>query len=219
MLTFDIETTGTKNEEVIKKLAESIRPPGSIKKQESIDKWMEENYDQALKDKIADTALSGMYGRVTCIAWINDDDIVQSTSIYTNEIESINNFYAAIDTWGNDVFCGHNIHGFDLQFLKQRSIILGIKPPKSLWKAMNAKPWDDCIKDTMLMWSQDKNKMIGLDTLCWILGIDRGDTSITGSETAALWETGPQKVIDKCVNDVRKTVEVYNKLTFNDSVF
>ena len=217
MMTFDIETTGTKDEDVIKKLAESIRPPAQIKKQESIDKWMEENYDQALKDKISDTALSGMYGHVTCIAWNDGVDFSSHESMTEEEV--IRDFYSYLSLQDLNVFCGHNIYGFDLQFLKQRSIILGIKPPKSLWKAMNAKPWDDCIKDTMLMWSQDKNKMIGLDTLCWILGIDRGDTSITGSETAALWETNPQKVIDKCVNDVRKTVAVYNKLTFNDSVF
>lgn len=216
MLTFDIETAGTKNEEVIKKLAESIRPPGSIKKQESIDKWMEENYDQALKDKIADTALSGMYGHVTCIA-VHCYDEIYSTSKNMTESDCLLWFHEIARD--HNIFCGHNIHGFDLKFLKQRSIILDMKPAKRTWEAMNAKPWDSCIRDTMLMWSQDKNQMIGLDTLCWILGIDRGDTSITGSETAALWETDPQKVIDKCVNDVRKTVEVYNKLTFNDSVF
>lgn len=40
-LTFDIETTVTKNEEVIKKLTESIRPPAQIKKPKSIDKWID----------------------------------------------------------------------------------------------------------------------------------------------------------------------------------
>ena len=51
MITFDIETLPTTDERVIAQLAASIKPPGTIKKQESKDTWMQENYDIVLKKK------------------------------------------------------------------------------------------------------------------------------------------------------------------------
>ena len=112
-------------------------------------------------------------------------------------------------------FCGHNIHGFDLPFLKHRAIINGIKPPEKLLTAMNAKSWDSCIEDTMLMWSTDKQKMISLDRLCKVLGIS-GKGDFDGSMVANEWLNGSkQKVVDYCIQDVEKVSQVHRRLTFS----
>lgn len=213
MIVFDIETTPTDNKEVITRLSNSIKPPANYKKPETIKQWMDENYDSTLKELVARTALDGAYGKVACIAF--DDTCTLSNM---DEYEAICHLYDYIDDHYHNVFCGHNIYGFDLPFLKHRSIILGITPPQQLMQAMNASQYDICIKDTMLMWSRDKNKMIGLDTLCWILGIET-NSEIDGSEVCETWLSDPQKVIDKCINDVRKTKDVYNRLTFGNTVF
>jgi DNA polymerase elongation subunit (family B) len=212
ILTFDIETLPTQDEAVIKQIAATIKPPGSIKKKESIDAWMDENFDQALKDSVLKTSFDGMYGRVACIAWSCEEGVVNSTLESHSEEECIRSFYESIEQ-NITKFCGHNLAGFDLPFLKHRSIILGIKPPSILLMAMNAKPWSDWFADTMLMWSSDKSKMVSMDALCRAFGIP-GSGDFNGSMVAETWLVDPQKVIDYCVDDVRRTVEIYKRMTF-----
>ncbi len=215
-LTFDIETLPTTDKQVIERIASTIRPPGNIKKKESIDVWMAENYEQALKDEIHKTGLNGAYGSVACIAFATNGKI-HNTTLDLNETQCIKSFYEYIEDY--EVFSGHNIVGFDLKFLKHRSMILGIKPPKNILKAMNAKPWDDCIKDIMLMWDPDKNKMTSLDLMCWLFGVEHEHEGIDGSMVAEIWETDPQKVIDYCISDVKATREIYYKMMFDIPVF
>lgn len=218
-LFFDIETLPTNDEQVIKRLADSIRPPGNIKKKESIDAWMEENYEQELKEKIKKTSLDAAYGRVACIAWSNGIDEIMHTCHDQDEITHLVDFYFYVEKYGSESFCGHNISGFDLKFLKQRSMILGIKPPATILKAMNAKPWDDCIKDTMIMWDSDKNKMMSLDTMLWLFGVKHDMPDFNGSMVADTWKTNPQKVIDYCIADVKAERELYYKMVFDNPVF
>ena len=215
-LTFDIETLPTKDKQVIERIASTIRPPGNIKKKESIDTWMAENYEQELKKEIHKTGLNAAYGSVACIGWANKDQ-TYCTSPDMNETDCLIWFYSQIED--HEVFSGHNIAGFDLKFLKHRSMILGIKPPKNILKAMNAKPWDDCIKDIMLMWDPDKNKMTSLDLMCWLFGVEHDHDGFDGSMVAETWPVDPQKVIDYCISDVKATQEIYYKMMFETPVF
>lgn len=214
MITFDIETIGTQDTEVIARIQAELKPPSNYTKEETIEKWKK----TALKEAVSKTALDGAYGSVACIAWqVDDDASVYHAGKGISEKETILYFYNAIA--GIAQFCGHNIVNFDLPFLMHRSMILGIKPPASIMKAMQAKPWDDCIKDTMIMWTGSANKYIKLDTLLWLFGIDHSHPEFDGSMVAETWETDPQKVIDYCAGDVRATYELYQKMTFGEKVF
>jgi hypothetical protein len=218
ILTFDIETLPTDDESVIAEFEKGIKPPATHKKQETIDAWMIENKESALKELVSKTSFDGMYGRIACIAWSIDDEPVFSSNADYTEARAIKALYDFIETRGevrnnNLVFCGHNIAGFDLPFLKHRSIILGIKPPKSLLQAMNAKPWDSCIADTMLMWSSDPHKRGSMDRICKALGI-QGKEGFDGSMVAETWPIYPQKVIEYCKDDVRRTRSIYKRITF-----
>lgn len=224
ILTFDIETLPCNDAEVIADMEKTIAPPGNIKLQASIDKWMDENKEQAVKDLVSKTSFDGLMGRIACISWAIDDHDIQSTSATDTEYEAIAAFYDAIDDaaqfkhpHGSSkfevVFCGHNLAGFDLPFLKHRSIIHKIKPPQELAKAMNAKPWDGCIADTMLMWSSDSQKRASMDKLCRAFGI-QGKDGFDGSMVAETWPVNPQKVIDYCKDDVNRTREIYKRITF-----
>src|SRR5574343_768291 len=117
-----------------------------------------------------------MYGSIACICaavyeeetveFSNDDERLMLLEFNrwlfdTRDIE----LYAR-HTTNNVIFCGHNIAAFDLPFIKHRSIIHQVKPHPMLLKAMNAKPWDGCIADTMLMWSSDPHKRGSMDRLC-----------------------------------------------------
>lgn len=216
MITFDIETLSTTEQLVIDELRASIKAPATYKKQETIDKWMAENAEQRLQELIAETSFSGMYGRIACIAWAHDDGEVVTTAPNMSEYECLLMFFDYLEKalTIDESLCGHNIVGFDLPFIKHRSIILGIKPPITLTKAFDAKPWDkDFVQDTMIMWSADNRHKRSMGSICKALGIT-GKGDFDGSMVAETWSTDPQKVIDYCADDVRRTREIYKRITF-----
>ena len=226
MLTLDIETLPTTDEAVIASLADSVKAPGTLKKPESIAAWMEENRESATAELVAKTSFDGLYGSIACICYQFDDSEVFSVDCVSSGDEKtmLEHFYSHVfdmvctEYHGgvasqNLTVCGHNIAGFDLPFLKHRSIILGLKPPVAMLKAMNAKPWDTCIADTMLMWCSDSQKRASMDKLCKAFGFE-GKGNFDGSMVAETWPVDPQKVIDYCKDDVRRTRAIYRRLTF-----
>lgn len=223
IITFDIETLPTNDPAVIAELESSISAPAQYKKPDSIAEWMKENKDSALKDAVSKTSFSGMYGRIACIGWAIDDGDVVATGSGDSEEVAITRFFDAITDLAvyhkagsihqEIVFCGHNVHGFDLQFLKHRAIILNIRPPKPLREAMMAKKWSPLIADTMLMWSDDPHKRGSMDRLCKAFGIP-GKDGFDGSMVAETWPVDPEKVIEYCKDDVERTRKIYKRIMF-----
>ena len=226
-LYLDIETLPTTNAEVIAALEAEIKPPGTIKKPESIAAWMEENKQAALDEAIAKTSFSGLYGSIACICYAFDDDEVFSVDVNTagSEKNMLGSFYSHVlqqtTTPHHKGFAscqltvvGHNVAAFDLPFIKHRSIINKVIPTTSFIKAFNAKPWSEEIADTMLMWSSDPHKRGRMDRLCKAFGIP-GKGDFDGSMVAATWPVDPQKVIDYCKDDVERTRQMYKRLTFD----
>ena len=219
----DIETLPTIDADVIAEIAAKIKPPDNYSKPETIAKWIEENKEQAIKEAVHKTGFSGLYGSIACICYAFDDGPVYTAS-HANEAVMLANLYDHIEeVTGIEhhtgmahtalTFVGHNIIGFDLPFIKHRSIINGVKPPLSFRKAFDAKPWGGEVADTMLMWSSDKEKRASMDNLCKAFGIP-GKGDFDGSMVASTWPTDPQKVISYCADDVRRTREMYKRLTF-----
>lgn len=226
LLYIDIETLPTNDPAVIAAIADSIKAPATHKKPETIAAWMAENKDQAIAEAVAKTSFDGLYGRIACICYAFDDGEVFSHDINDSDGEEgmLCNFYAHVGDHTGIAYhggrgevlatiCGHNVAGFDLPFLKHRSIIHGVKPCAPLLKVMNAKPWDSCIADTMLMWSGDPHKRGSMDRLCKAFGI-AGKGDFDGSMVADTWPVDPQKVIDYCKDDVRRTRAMYKRITF-----
>lgn len=246
ILTFDLETLPCQNEQIIAEwraeltaeaeLAKlSVKAPANYKDQEKIDAYIADKInelmtglDAALEARVAKTSFDGLYGRIACIGWAFEDEEVQCTNPKSIEAEVIAEFYSSIESTLEVSYrsgsasmplqvCGHNLAGFDLPFLKARSIILGVKPPPGLWRAMKAKPWDECIHDTMLMWNNDNQKRVSMDKLCRALGI-KGKNGFNGSMVSETWTVDPQKVIDYCRDDVERTRQIYKRLTFTDEI-
>ena len=234
IITFDIETVPTNDAEVIAQFKAdadkeklSIKAPSNYKDEAKIAEYVaakSAEIDAGVADNIAKTSFSGLYGRVACICWQFEDGPVHTTLATDSEEEAIHRFYTSITTETqleihkgfaqvDLTFCGHNVVGFDLPFLKHRSIILGIKPPKRLLKAMNAKPWDSCVADTMLMWSSDPHKRGSMDRLCKAFGIP-GKGDFDGSMVAETWPIDPEKVIEYCADDVIRTRHIYKRINF-----
>lgn len=219
----DIETLPVSDPQIIAEIHKTIQPPKTLKKAESIAAWWKDEGEQAKAEAVAKTSFDGAYGRIACIcAAVEDEDPVvfadddESTmlhrfNLWLYDAGKIRIYDGAVATGLQ--FCGHNIAGFDLPFLKHRSIVNSVKPHPQLHKVMVGKPWDNQILDTMLIWSPDSQKRASMDKLCRALGIP-GKGDFDGSMVAETWPVDRQKVIDYCQNDVRRTRDIYNRLTF-----
>ena len=84
-LYLDIETLPTTDQEVIEELRQSISAPANYSKPETIQKWMDENAESALADKIAKTSFDGMYGSIACICYAFDDGEIHSVDCRDGE--------------------------------------------------------------------------------------------------------------------------------------
>jgi hypothetical protein len=207
----------------------AVRAPSNYKDEAKIAEYIAARHaeiDAGMEDKRLKTSFDGMFGSIACIAFAVDDEQVASENALAGggEADMLERFYTRLASYTSTeyhggmasmdaTFVGHNIADFDLPFLKHRSIILGVRPPPALAKAMSAKPWDKCIADTMLMWSPSREKRVGLDKLCRALGVP-GKGDFDGSMVAETWPVDPQKVIDYCKGDVERVRAIYRRMTF-----
>jgi predicted PolB exonuclease-like 3'-5' exonuclease len=212
---FDIETLPTQSPEIISMIASDIKAPGTYKKAESIAEWEATQKQSAVDEAVAKTSFDGAYGTICCIGWSIDGGEIKSV---TGDEKSI------LEAFFNDlvdnnprnlepVFIGHNVSAFDLRFLFQRAVILGIRPPAFI--PFNAKSWDSQIFDTMTYFAGFGNR-ISLDKLSKCLGLE-GKTGMTGADVYPAYLAGNIKEIaEYCEHDVELTRNVYKRLTFSE---
>ena len=76
------------------------------------------------------TSFDGAYGRILVCAYAIDDEPVQALWSVDVEKKLLEDFWELARNI--DLFVGHNIIDFDMRFLYQRSMILGVKPSRDL---------------------------------------------------------------------------------------
>lgn len=209
---FDIETIPCQDEDYRLELARKVTAPATFKKQDSIDKWLEENRDAAADEAMAKTSFDGGRGHVCTIAWAKNDSGIEVRHAKTiaEERDVISDFFAELDPYHSETLVGHNITGFDLSFLKKRAICLGITLPDNGSFPRDPKPWDKTVQDTMSMWAGGTNR-ISMDNLCSILGI-QGKEGFDGSMVAEAWAKGDHDTIaEYCRDDVYRTREIHKR--------
>lgn len=197
----------------------------------------------ALADRAwRETALDGWTGHIAVIGYaINDNpvdslkcldvlvksvkcitsDAPPSKAIYDSKIDTydeVDGIYRFLDRIGNDawpIVIGHNVRRFDVVFLWQRCIVLGIEPPPWLARARYASRYDNNhINDTMEMTGNTLNKPFGpsLNHVCDALGIPTKGASgnIDGSMVWDEIAAGRiDRVADYCRWDVRRARSVW----------
>lgn len=209
---FDLETIPCQDETYRQELARKVTAPAAYKKQESIDKWLSENRDAAADEAMAKTSFDGGRGHICTIAWAKNDSPIQVEHAKTLEQEKgiIEAFFSDLDEFHSETLVGHNITGFDLGFLRKRSIVLGIKMPRNQSLPRDPKPWDKNVHDTMSMWAGGGNR-VSMDNLCAILGI-QGKDGFDGSMVAEAWANGDHdKIAEYCKDDVWRTREIHKR--------
>lgn len=206
----DIETIPSQCAEFAQSVRAGIKPPGNIKKPESIAAWMAENADAAIAEQIAKTSLDPAHGHICCLSMAteNDDTVYWEARSIEDERNILECFFEALPKMNLPRLIGHHVVGFDHRFILCRAIVLGVKIPQSFPRDM--KPWDDRCFDTMLAWAGARGT-IGLDRLCKALGID-GKGDFSGSMVADAWKNGDYATIARyCMDDVERVRSVYRK--------
>tara|TARA_B110000977_G_C10939491_1_gene440285 strand:+ start:203 stop:946 length:744 start_codon:yes stop_codon:yes gene_type:complete len=209
---FDIETIPCQDDAYRAVLATNIKPPASIKKPESIEKWFEEKGDATVQDAMSKTSFDGGRGHVCTIAWAkNMGDIQVAHAENVGEEKSVlQAFFDDLDRYHNETLVGHNITGFDIGFLRKRAIVLGVALPPNSCFPRDPKPWEKNVQDTMIMWAGGRGT-VSMDNLCGFLGIE-GKDGFDGSMVADAWVNGEHaKIAEYCIDDVMKTRLIHRR--------
>jgi len=110
-----------------------------------------------------------------------------------------------------DELVGHNLIGFDLPFIFQRSLV----------HCISAKPLVDLsefrvrgVFDTMHHWWLGAKRFVSLDDVAWAMGIESSKTATAeGSKVFDLYQAGKlAEIREYNLNDVRVTRKVYERM-------
>ena len=207
---FDIETIPAQGADALKDALAAVTPPGNIKKPESIQKWMDENANDAAKEALAKTSFDPGRGHICTISWAIDDEppAVAHAETVEQEADVIREFFSAFRSFAKYTLVGHYISGFDIRFVLCRAVVLGVEIPRAIPR--DPKPWDKGVFDTMTAWAGARGS-ISMDNLANALGLE-GKGDFDGSMVADAWANGEhKKIADYCVDDVIKTRAIYRK--------
>jgi hypothetical protein len=186
------------------------------------ERFKTEATETAAQDLWRKTSFDGASGHI-CVIGVSIDD-QPPVSIYrddwhASEATVLREFFSLVDSVCADspnvqpTFIGHNVIGFDLRFIYQRAVVLGVKPSHNV--PFNARPLGDrAAFDTMTAWAGFGNR-ISLDKLARALKVG-GKGDIDGSMVWDYVKDGRiSEVADYCKNDVELTRAVYKRMTFS----
>lgn len=219
----DIETIPDQSPGARERIATKMKPPGTLKKAETIAQWERDDKPAAVEEAWLKTSFDGTYGQVISICWATDhgdtSGLVVPDLSAKSEAALLEVFWSdmrklASGTSGTKpVIVGHNHVAFDLPFLWKRSVIRQQRPP--LWWPKAPKPWSDAVFDTMTQWAGDRER-ISMDALCEALGIEGKGEGPTGADVWPMVQAGKlDAVAAYCRADVERTRAMHKRLTFS----
>ncbi len=181
------------------------------------DKLFQELEENRLEKDYERASFDGTFSRIVCIGAIFlKDDLtpLEAVAWYgPNEKEILQQFWKRIGSDRPRVYITYNGLGFDLPFIKKRSVINRIKPSVEISLArFRTEP----VYDAMAIWANwDMRATIKLDVLARALGLETKSGS--GSEVAGTWAADQQKEIaEYCLQDVYVTYAVYCRMNYKD---
>ena len=215
-LFIDLETIKSSREDLKEYVVKKLKPPATMKKQETIDNWWLDKAPFVVDEKIDKTSLDGNYGEVISISYALNNNPVKNLFRFpdTPESDLLEAFYRdLIDELGMrkiTKWVGHNIAGFDLPFLFKRFVINNVPIPSDM--PINPKSWDRSVFDTSAEWACHGNR-ISQDELCFIFGFDGKPDDITGANVGQHYIDGNfEKIIEYNNYDVETVRKLFNKM-------
>jgi len=204
----DIETVQAPKEQWAQVVGVSLKDP----------KDLHEASDAEQQDKDYErSSFDGTFSRIICIGLLAfSDDMApqQAVAWYgDHEKELLRKFWDWVGKNRPSLFITHNGLGFDLPFLKKRSIIHQVRPTVEI---PLAKFRTEPVYDTLAVWSNWETRgWVKLDVLARALGVETKSGS--GRQVAEMWHAGRGKeVADYCLQDCYVTYACYSKMTFRE---
>jgi hypothetical protein len=173
------------------------------------------------------TALNWTLGRIICIGLLIERENRQKeehaflapispndspAESLAKEAEALRSFWQVV--LPEDYFIGHNILGFDLPFLWNRSLVCNVCPSRPLYLQRESTKFTF---DTMQVWAHwptdtRNRQFVRLGVLTQIVGLRA--KSGAGSQVYDLWRSQRlDQIRDYCLNDVRLEYDLYCRLT------
>lgn len=213
----DIETIQAPREEWAR-LTGKVPPGGEVPLDEDMDLFAAgaaAEQRQAEDELYAKSAFDGTFSRIVCIGMLEFSDQLEARSAVawygSNERELLRQFWARLGQGRPSLFITHNGLGFDLPFIKKRSIIHQVKPTVDI---NLAKFRTEPVYDTMAVWSNwDMRGWVKLDVLARALQVDTKSGS--GEQVAGMWEQGQGEELARyCLQDTYVTYACYCRMIF-----
>lgn len=205
---------------------EAIRAPSNYRDEAKISEYVNTKHaelvaahDAKVQDAYLKTSFDGGMGQICAIGWAVDDE--EPGVYYVEDLtpaaerKLLEDFFCVLTDArkpGDPMcFVGHNIIGFDIRFIWQRAIVLGVKPPYNFPR--DPKPRGDSTFDTMTAWAGPKDR-VSMDKLCRIFGIP-GKGEISGADVWPMVQAGRiEDIAAYCIGDIRRTRELHRRMTF-----
>ncbi|OQW37013.1 MAG: hypothetical protein A4E19_14875 [Nitrospira sp. SG-bin1] len=170
---------------------------------------------RAEDESYAKSAYDGTFSRIVCIGLLEFSDQMEARSAVAwygpNERELLRQFWARLALDRPTLFITHNGLGFDLPFIRKRSIINQVKPSLDI---NLAKFRTEPVYDTMAIWSNwDTRGWIKLDVLARALHVETKSGS--GEQVAEMWEKRQgRELAQYCLQDTYVTYACYCRMNF-----
>ncbi len=222
-LYFDLETIPDQSYCALDDARERVKVPKTYKKPEAIEKYKIDHGEEVWKK----TGLAGISGEICSIAYAFDGGQLHSRTRGVDvdvdgEEELLLAFFRAIKEFGLGgqgehqrlEWIGHNLIDFDLRFLKQRALILGIYPGFRI--PSDARHGNGAVFDTMREWEGYRG-YVKQSALQRVFNIQQHSALelLSGDQVAAFWAAERFKDIAAYNrDDVRVCREIYKRLTW-----
>jgi len=180
---------------------------------------IEEGDERWRREAMEKAALSPLTGQVLAIGYLPSEppgppllDMIGDGTGLT-EPQLLAGFWGqckkSIDA--DEAMVGHNILGFDLPFLVQRSRIANVSVPDDIRRGRYFN--DRLFTDTMVEWScGDLRKFVKLDTLARVLDVGTKPNGVNGGMFAEMLKTDRNAAREYLCNDLRMTAGVAERL-------
>ena len=163
------------------------------------------------------SSFDGTFSRIVCIGMIMLTDSMDAQGAVAwhgaNEKGLLQQFWTRLGQLRPSLYITHNGLGFDLPFIKKRSIVHQVKPSVEI---SLAKFRTEPVYDTMAVWSNwEQRGWVKLDVLARALNVETKSGS--GRQVAEMWARGQGKdIADYCLQDTYVTYACYCRMNFRE---
>jgi len=219
-IVLDIETIQATRAEWAKLLGVELVSPADVAPRAEADIFAYAGYDERIhkeNELYERSAFDGTFSRIVVIGvLVFSDAMVPQGAIAwygNNELEMLRQFWDRMGQLRPSLIITHNGLGFDLPFIKKRSMIHQVKPPFDI---NLAKFRTEPVYDTMAIWSNwDMRGWVKLDVLANALKVP--NKSGSGAQVGEMWAQGLRKeTAEYCLQDTFVTYACYCRMTFRD---